>query len=98
MTPEAKVKKAITAYLTSIGAWWDMPVRTGYGKRGVPDIVGCHKGMFFALEVKATADGEATPWQKREIAAIEKAGGSADVVSSVEAVQHIMFALEMMAP
>lgn len=96
MTPEAKVKKAITDYLRTIGAWYDNPVRTGYGRRGVPDIVGCHKGMFFALEVKAPG-GTASPWQRREIAAIIEAGGDAQVVWSVDDVRHLIFALEMMA-
>lgn len=90
MKTEADIKKEIVAYLKSVGAWWDNPVRTGYGRRGVPDIVGCYKGNFFALEVKRDATKEATPWQKREIAAIHEANGLAAVVHCVEQVKALI--------
>ena len=43
MTPEGKVKKKIVAYLKEIGAYYFFPATGGYGKSGVPDIVGCLK-------------------------------------------------------
>lgn len=97
MTPEAKIKKEIVAYLASIGAWYDNPVRNGYGRRGVPDIVCCYKGKFIAFEVKASVDMEPSPWQKREIEAIHAAGGMAVVVSSVEKVKGIIAYMNRMA-
>lgn len=94
-TPEAAIKKQITAYLTDQGIWWDMPVRMGYGRRGVPDILCCFQGRFLAFEVKAVkavkAEGkEASPWQTREIAAIRASGGTASVVFSVDDVKYIL--------
>lgn len=86
MTPEAKIKKEITAYLKSVGAWYDMPVRMGYGRRGVPDILVCYRGFFLGLEVKVQGR-QLDPWQKREIAAIQAAGGRAAVVTSVAEVE-----------
>lgn len=87
MTPESKIKKEITAYLTSIGAWYDNPVRTGYGRRGVPDIVVCYRGYFLAIEVKASESKKPTLWQAREIAAVQAARGRAVVAWSVRQVQ-----------
>ena len=53
MTPEAKVKKAVKKMLDDRGAYYFMPATGGYGRSGVPDIVGCHKGIFFGIECKA---------------------------------------------
>lgn len=87
MTPEAKVKKQIDVYLKSLGDdWWGFkPMMMGYGRKGVPDIIGCYKGHFVALEVKS-ATGIATEWQLREIQAILKSGGRATIVRSVDMV------------
>ena len=53
MTPEAKVKKVVVKQLKELGAYYFFPATGGYGKSGVPDIVGCYKGMFFGIECKA---------------------------------------------
>lgn len=65
-TPEGRVKAAIRAFLVSIGCrpaggtrptsvsgWFYFPMQNGMGVVGIPDIVGCYKGRFFAIEVKA---------------------------------------------
>ena len=52
MTPEAKVKKAVKKMLDDRGAYYFMPATGGYGRSGVPDIVGCHKGIFFGSSAK----------------------------------------------
>ena len=53
MTPEAKVKRVVTEQLRSVGAYYFFPATGGYGKSGVPDIVGCFRGKFFGIECKA---------------------------------------------
>ena len=50
MTPEAKVKKVVTSYLKELDCYYFYPATGGYGKSGVPDIVGCYEGKFFAFE------------------------------------------------
>lgn len=92
---EADVKREIVAYLKSIGAWFDNPVRNGYGRRGVPDIVVCYRGRFLAIEVKRDATREPTPWQDRELAAIQEAGGRAIVAWSAEQVRSEFEALSL---
>lgn len=75
-TPEGAVKSWIKSrilkeypeayiYVTHIGQ---------YGKRGVPDLVMCIKGLFVTVEVK-TIKGTLTDLQALEGRRIEKAGG-----------------------
>ena len=43
MTPEGIVKKKIKDILNSKGAYYTMPIGTGYGAAGVPDFVICYR-------------------------------------------------------
>ena len=79
MTPEGKVKEKAKRILDRIGAYYFMPATGGYGRNGVPDIVGCLNGVFFAIECKANG-GRPTALQLREIDRINVAGGFAIVV------------------
>ena len=78
---EKKVKLKVRAILD-----WDKdiyyftPMTGGYGRSGVPDIVGCYKGHFFAIECKA-GKGTTTALQDKNIKEIEKAGGRVIVVN-----------------
>jgi Holliday junction resolvase len=80
MTPERKVKKKVADYLRSIGAYFFYPATGGYGRSGVPDIVGCYKGKFFGIECKA-GKNTATELQKNELRQITEAGGIATVTN-----------------
>ena len=74
MTPEAKVKKKVVSYLKQMGAYYFYPVTGGYGRSGVPDIVGCWEGWFFGIECKA-GKNKPTPPQQKNLDEIAKAGG-----------------------
>ena len=74
MTPEAKVKKVVVAQLKQLGAYYFYPVTGGYGQSGVPDVVGCYKGLFFGIECKA-GKNKPTPLQDRNLKQIRDAGG-----------------------
>lgn len=50
----------------------------GFGKSGVPDRVGCHRGLFFGVEVKA--DTDVTALQQRNLDDIVASGGKAFLV------------------
>ena len=84
MTPEAKVKKQVTRQLDDMGAYYFYPVTGGYGRSGVPDIVGCYKGSFFGIECKA-GKNKPTPLQDINLKEIRKAGGMDMVVNEVNA-------------
>ena len=80
MTPEAKVKKGVVTQLKAMGAYYFYPVTGGYGSSGVPDIVGCYKGLFFGIECKA-GNNKPTPLQQKNLDDINKADGFAMVVN-----------------
>ena len=82
MTPEGKVKTRVKRILDSFGPiiWYFMPVSRGYGRHGIPDIIGCVNGHFFAIETKA-GDKQPTDLQKRELRRIGEARGSSLVIN-----------------
>jgi len=80
MTPEAKVKKKVVEQLKSLRAYYFFPATGGYGKSGVPDIVGCYEGVFFGIECKA-GKNQPTALQERNLIEISKAGGVAVVIN-----------------
>ena len=74
MTPEAKVKRKVKKVLDNSGAYYFFPQTGGYGKSGIPDIVGCYKGHFFGIECKA-GDNKPTPLQQKNLREIDKNNG-----------------------
>ena len=74
MTPEAKVKKIVVQQLKEMNAYYFYPATGGYGKSGVPDIVGCYKGAFFGIECKA-GKNTPTPLQEKNLKEINSAEG-----------------------
>ena len=80
MTPEKKVKNAVVKQLKELGAYYFYPVTGGYGASGVPDIVGCYYGRFFAFECKA-GKNKPTPLQQKNIDQIEAMKGIVAVIN-----------------
>jgi Holliday junction resolvase len=79
-TPEVKVKNRVKKILDDAGAYYFMPPANGFGRAGIPDIIGCHKGLFFAVECKA-GKNIPTALQEREIRKIIGTGGCAWVIN-----------------
>ena len=80
MTPEKKVKQKVAKQLKEMGAYFFYPATGGYGRSGVPDIVGCYDGKFFGIECKA-GNNKLTALQERELVLITRAAGVAVVVN-----------------
>lgn len=80
MTPEKKVKNAVTKILKLYNTYYFSPVTAGYGKSGVPDIIACVNGQFVGIECKAGSN-KPTALQLREMEAIRNAGGYAIVIN-----------------
>ena len=80
MTPEAKVKKKVVEQLKQLCAYYFYPVTGGYGRSGVPDIIGCYEGLFFGIECKA-GKNKPTPLQEKNLKEIRTAGGIDMVVN-----------------
>lgn len=74
---EADLQKKILEYLTAKGAWCVKYHASQYTKEGVPDILGCYRGFFFAIEVKHPERPSAPirPAQKIQLARIHDAEG-----------------------
>jgi hypothetical protein len=79
-TPEVKVKKKVVAQLKALRAYYFYPITGGFGGSGVPDIIGCYKGKFFAIECKA-GKNKPTALQQKNIDDIIAQGGAACVVN-----------------
>ena len=86
-TGEAKVKDDVKKYLTSIGAYFFMPVQTGYGRTTL-DFLVCYKGQFIGIECKRPGVRECTRRQFHVIDKIVDAEGFAFVTDSVDWVKH----------
>ena len=80
LTPEAKVKARLRKYLTQLGIYHFMPPANGFGRAGIPDVIGCFNGQFVAFECKA-GKNKPTLLQEREIASIQSAKGWAFVIN-----------------
>ena len=78
-TPESKVKDKVKKILKEYGAYYAMPVASGYGHAGIPDILACYKGRFLGIECKANG-GKCTALQLSNLEQIERAGGMAYVI------------------
>lgn len=79
-TPEKRVKQAVVKQLKELGAYYFYPVTGGYGASGVPDIVGCYYGRFFAFECKA-GNNKPTALQQKNIDQIKDMKGIVAVIN-----------------
>lgn len=79
-TPESRVKRVVVNQLKELKAYYFFPATGGYGRSGVPDIVGCWKGVFFGIECKA-GKNKPTALQDKNLRDISDAGGLALVVN-----------------
>lgn len=91
---EADIVRAILRYLKGVDGCFAWKEHGGmYGTAGIPDIIGCYRGLFFGLEVK-TESGKPTKLQEATIRKIKKAGGIALVVRSVDEVKELLASLD----
>lgn len=72
--PEKTYELKIRRYLDDIGAWHLKTYSNGVQRAGVPDILACVNGRFFAIEVKSET-GRVSRLQKWNIQRIREAGG-----------------------
>lgn len=79
-TPEVKVKKQIKKILDEAGAYYAMPIGTGFGNSGVPDFLVCCGGRFIAVEAKAGTN-KPTALQESHLQKIRAKGGIALVIN-----------------
>ena len=88
---ERDIVAAIKKYLASLGSDVFFFKEHGgpYGTSGVPDIICCYKGRFLGFEAKLPG-GKLTELQKRALDKINRAGGIARRVESVDDVRAVI--------
>lgn len=87
---EKDIVIAIMKYLKTVPRCFAWKEHGGmYGTAGIPDIIACVDGRFYAFEVK-TETGKPTKLQEATIRKILKAGGVAVIVRSVNEVQAVI--------
>ena len=93
-TPEAKVKASVRKLLDTLNIYHFMPPANGFGRAGIPDIIGCMDGHFIAIECKA-GKGTTTALQDRELNAILNHGGSVFIAreDNLEDLQQLLMGL-----
>jgi Holliday junction resolvase len=91
MTPEGKVKARLKKQLNELGIYHFSPFQAGMGRAGIPDVIGCYRGVFVAFECKAGSN-KPTALQEREMQAIRDAGGHAYLINedNVNDLQEIL--------
>jgi len=93
-TPEAKFKSSVRKMLNAFDIYHFMPPANGFGRAGIPDIVGCMDGHFIAIECKA-GKGTTTALQDRELGAILNHGGTVFIAreDNLEDLQQLLMGL-----
>ena len=88
---EKDIVAAIKRYLTTLGddVFFWKEHGGPYGASGVPDIICCYKGRFLGLEAKLPG-GKLTALQERALERINRAGGIARRVESVDDVRDVI--------
>jgi len=87
---EKDITKAILRLLKTVPNCFCWKEHGGiYGTAGIPDVIACVNGKFFAFEVK-TETGRVTELQRSIIKKILAAGGTASVVRSADEVRAIL--------
>lgn len=76
--PETKFKEQVFRTLNGFDKIWYEKIQQT-SKRGTPDVVGCLDSMFFALELKKSANESPSGAQRLKILRIKAAGGFAEL-------------------
>lgn len=87
---EKEIVAKILRYLKTVPRCFAWKEHGGmYGTAGIPDIIACIDGRFYAFEVK-TPVGKTTALQEATLRKILACGGTAAVVRSVDEVRAVI--------
>lgn len=96
--PESKLSRKIMDELRSVGCFCFKVWGSEHMMVGLPDIIGCYRGMFFGLEVKMPDKRSNTSARQEHVMnLIREAGGCSQVVCSPrEAIAAILDSYNLM--
>ena len=87
---ESNLTKTILKYLRGLDGCFAWKAHGGrFGTAGIPDVICCYRGRFFAFEVKVPGN-KPTEIQQATIDRLKQAGARVFVVNSVKDVRRIM--------
>lgn len=91
MAKESVLQNKILAFLREdVGGYWIKIHGSSYQSRGEPDIVGVHKGTFYAFEIKRDdGKGVVSELQQYKIKSINEAGGVAMIVNNFDTIKDL---------
>jgi len=94
--PESTIKRQIMRFLKSLpeSDWEVSPPGSVSGK---PDITGCFRGRYVAIEVKRPGE-RATPIQKYKLNKLKKAKAVVDVAYHVDNVKLLLYINDLYRP
>lgn len=93
--PETRlVRRIVKALKKEVGGWWAKIYVGPFQQAGIPDLLGCVDGLFFALEVKMPGE-EPSDIQVKTMRDIRNEGGAIarTVTSPEQAVRVVLNAL-----
>lgn len=91
--PESRLQKATQDHLRkTVGGWWFKVWGGPFTPAGIPDLLGCVDGMFFALEVKLPKKSSKPSAIQLEVIRdiVTKGGGVATIVRSKEEAEAVV--------
>lgn len=93
MARERRIQTAILNYLNGLDGCKAINQPGGRLEVGTPDIIGCYRGRFLALEVKQPGN-KPRPIQAKRIREWKEAGGAVFVVHSLEETKALIQQLD----
>jgi Holliday junction resolvase len=81
--PETKLSEDTQDRLNAEDGWWFKVHGSPFQKAGVPDIIGCYRGLFVAIELKMPGNGP-SELQKHILDLLTKAGARCGVAYTIK--------------
>lgn len=76
--------------IKGVGGWWlNFHGGDAFMPRGIPDIIGCYRGRFVALELKRPGETP-TVIQKKILRTLKSAGALTAVIHSVDELKEVI--------
>lgn len=76
--------------IKGVGGWWlNFHGGDPFMPRGIPDIIGCYRGRFVALELKRPGETP-TVIQKKFLRTLKSAGALTAVIHSVDELKEVI--------
>lgn len=91
---ESAIQKEVMQTLRKHGGFWWKDAAGPYQQQGIPDIIGCYRGLFVAVEVKRPLIGKPTPMQQQTMEKIKQAGGYAYIATSARDAEILLAVLD----